>query len=88
MKVKRHNTQKRYLYIQMNGEKKDLGLTSLIDATCEAHKMVKQYLYAHLSIKEVEARVMSITTLKDQPLLVTTISAWRQGGKKVQVIHL
>ena len=43
MKVKRYDTQKRYLFIQMNGSKTELGLVSLIDATRQAHKMAKRY---------------------------------------------
>ena len=75
MKVKRHDTQKRYLFIQMNGSKIELGFVSLIDAVTQAQRMTRRYFSEHLMAKSLEVQVMCETALKDEPRLITTISA-------------
>ncbi len=57
-----------------------LGIVSLLEATKQAHKLAKSYLYAHLTERETKVEVRTKTAI------ITTIEAWRNNGS-ISVIH-
>lgn len=83
MKVTKRNKVKLYLFIQQDGGNViDLGLVSLFDATRKAHLMARNYLREHLTKQETKIEV------RTKEAVITSIEAWRSGGKTINIIHL
>ncbi len=81
MKVTNRSKKKMYLYIKQDESPEvRLGFITLLEATRQAHKLAKSYLYAHLNEKATKVEVKTLTTT------ITTIEAWRCGGA-VSIIH-